>query len=198
MFFLKKIRTNSECQFKSDFGEYPPKPLEPMKVNTQFDILSKGTVGIIFYRLATYSSFFYLTCIGKPPLNSNSVAMTMLGNQMAESRKEFRKIILKIKTTSTSFKNSPFQIQFILFIIIGIAISPFALLFLIYQTIPSFINVLKKVTKHSSYGFFLQLTNRSSKVVINTSAIKRSKNSSDKLVRTMSFESIVSHEHIHL
>jgi len=122
----------------------------------------------------------------------------MLSNLMAESRKEFRKIILKIKTTSTSFKNSPFQIQFILFIIIGIAISPFALLFIIYQTTPVFIKVLKKVTKHSSYGSFLQLTNRSSNVVINTSAIKRSKNSSDKLVRTMSFESIVSHEHIHL
>jgi hypothetical protein len=124
MFFSKKISTNSESQFKSDFDEYPPKPLESMKVNTQFDILSKGTVGIIFYRLATCSFFFYLTCIGKPPINSNWVAMTMLSNQMAESRKGFRKIILEIKTTSTSFKNSPFQIQFILFVIIGIAILP--------------------------------------------------------------------------
>jgi hypothetical protein len=209
MFFLKNIRTNSECQFKTDFGEYPPKPLSRMKVNTQFNILSSGKVGIFFYHLATFSSFFYLTFVGKPPFNSNSDGMTIITNAIAKIRKlklNVKKIWdTKIKslwiTEIKPLKNSPFQYQFVLIFLLLIACSPFMLLFMlffiVYIFILCFIEFLKLCTFHG-YGYFIAFTNRPSEVVINTSAIKKSKNSSDKLVRTIPFESIVSHEHIHV
>ena len=51
---------------------------------------------------------------------------------------------------------------------------------------------------YKTYGFFQRLANRSSQVVVNTFALRKCKNSAEKSVRTISFESIVSHEHIHL
>ena len=88
MFFSKKIITNSECQFKSDFGEYPPKPLEPKKLNSQFDILSKGKVGIFFHAVSRIFSLLFLTVVGKPPFHTSSKPMIIMRNGIVQMRKE--------------------------------------------------------------------------------------------------------------
>lgn len=200
MFFLKKIRTNSECQFKSDFGEYPPKPLEPKKLNSQFDILSKGRVGLYFHNLSTMFSLIYLVWVGKPPFIGNSHDITSLKNEMVE----LKKFMLEAKTdlikNVTHLKNSPFQVKFVFFVLLLIACSPFMLLFIVYKFIILCIHILIRGTRwgYNAYGFFHRLTNRSSQVIVNTFALRKYKNSANKLEGPRSFESIVSHEHIHL
>ena len=77
----------------------------------------------------------------------------------------------------------------------------FLLLFIVYQFIHLCIHFLilgARYPNYKTYGFFQRLANRSSQVVVNTFALRKCKNSAEKSVRTISFESIVSHEHIHL
>ena len=201
MFFSKKIRTNSESQFKSDFGEYPPKPLSSMKLNTQFNILSMGKVGLFFHSVSRTFSVIFLTMSGKPPFHSNSRVMIYMRNLMIEMRKG----ILETKTVwiknATHLKNSPFQYQFVLFVLLAIACLPFMFLFIVFQLIRLCIRLLilsARKSGHNSFGFFTRLPNASSQITVNTVALRRAKNSADKLERTVSFESVVSHEHIHL
>lgn len=204
MFFSKKISTNSECQFKSDFGEYPPKPLEPMKLNKQFDILSKGKVGLFFYNVSQIFSSTFLAVVGKSPLHTSSQAMIDWRNNMVLIRKRILKIKTRLIKGAIHFKKSTFQMKFVFFVLILIAcltLLLFLFLFVVYQFIRLCIHFLilgARSSTYENYGFFQRLANRSSQVVVNTFALRKCKNSAEKSVRTISFESIVSHEHIHL
>ena len=138
MFFSKKISTNSESQFKSDFGEYPPKPLSPMKLNTQFNILSKGKVGLFFYNVSQIFSTTFLTVVGKSPLHTSSQALIFWRNNMVKVRKNILKIKTRLIKGAIHFKKSTFQMKFVFFVLILIACSTlllFLLLFIVYQFI---------------------------------------------------------------
>jgi hypothetical protein len=204
MFFLKKISTNSECQFKSDFGEYPPKPLEPMKLNSQFDVLCMGKVRLFYHNLSQFFSVCFLTAVGKPPFYSSNHIPGLI---------EIKNLILKIKKSvaeqktdwiknATHFKNSTFQLKFIFFVCFTAMFVPVALLYFVFKLILLCINISPLLwscmPNDKVVGFFLNLTTTSSQIVVNTSALRKCKNSVNKLERTMSFETIVSHEHIHL
>ncbi len=201
MFFSKKIRTNSESQFKSDFGEYPPKPLSSMKLNTQFNILSMGKVGLFFHSVSRTFSVIFLTMSGKPPFHSNSRVMIYMRNLMIEMRKGISETKSSFTKLATQLKKSPFQMNFVLFVLLMIACSPLVLLFIIFFVMLICIRLLilsARKSGHNSFGFFTRLPNASSQITVNTVALRRAKNSADKLERTVSFESVVSHEHIHL
>jgi hypothetical protein len=201
MFFSKKISTNSECQFKFDFGEYPPKPLEPKKLNSQFDILSKDKVGIIFHAASRIFSLLFLTVVGKPPFHTSSQLMIIMINCITQMRKEILETKTDLIKNATHLKNSPFQYKFILFVLLVIACLPFMFLFIVYHFLRLCIRLLilaVSCRSNQAYGYFVKLTHTSSQVVVNTSALRKCKNSATRLARTISFESVVSHEHIHL
>ena len=119
---------------------------------------------------------------------------------------EMRKGILETKTVwiknATHLKNSPFQYQFVLFVLMLIAMSPFILLFIVYQLIRLCIILLMKAASSSGYentiGYFVKLPHTSSQIIVNTVGLRRAKDSADQVEKTISFETVVSHEHIHM
>jgi hypothetical protein len=193
VFFLKKTITNSESQFKSDFGEYPPKPLLCMKLNSQFDVVSMGKARLLFHNLSHLFYFFFLAA-GKPPTNTSSSESLLF-------IKEVRKTFLGIKTewlaTITDLKNSPLQVNFVLSVIFLIVCSPLFLSFIVFLCVYILIKQAR-LKNYKSMGFFEKSPHRPSQIVVMTPALRKYKNSAVKANRTISFEGIVSHEHIHL
>jgi hypothetical protein len=106
--------------------------LSSMKLNTQFNILSMGKVGLFFHSVSRTFSVIFLTMSGKTPFHSNSRVMIYMRNLMIEMRTG----ILETKTVwiknATHLKNSPFQYQFVLFFFLTIVCLPFMFLFIIY------------------------------------------------------------------
>ena len=168
MFFSKKISTNSECQFKFDFGEYPPKPLSRMKVNIQFDILSMGRIGLLYKSVSQIFSLIFLTMSGKLPFHSSSQIMINMRNSRVQIRKEVLKIKTDVIKNATQFKNSPFQVNFVLFVVFLVVFSPLLLLFILLFIVFLLAYLLKKMASlpiHKSLGFFQSFTNIPSEIV---------------------------------
>jgi hypothetical protein len=189
VFFLKKTITNSVCQFKADFGEYPPKPLLPMKLKNQFHVLCMGQVRVLFQQLG-----FIFHVMGEIPPSNNPPLIRA------------RKRILKIKAiwikTIASLKNSPFQVKFVLFVVFLIVFSPLLLLFIVFLGIKILIGTIRSPI-YNSVGYFQVLPNIPSQIVVNTTSLKRAKKDIDHsneniISRERIREGITSHEHIHL
>jgi hypothetical protein len=179
VFFLKKTTTNSKCQFKSDFGEYPPKPLSPMKLNNQIHVLCMGRVRILFFLLA----FHFHSFSDKSPTNNPHFIRV-------------RNRALKIKAicigTITDLMNSIFYVKFVLFVIFLIVFSPLLFLFIIYLGIKILI-ITTRTEFYNAVGFFLNSPHLPSQIVVNTTSLRSMKKFTD-----LSNEGIISHEHIHL
>ena len=186
VFFIKKTTTNSECQFKSDFGEYPPKPLLAMKLNSQFDVECMGKVHVLFDKL----TFLFRLVFDKLPINSPSNEPPII---------KFRNFRLELKsrflTLITTLKNSTFQVNFVLFVVFLIVISPLLLLLSVILCIYIFIKV-GGLPSNDGLGFLNRFTSRPSSIVVVTPVIRNYENSKNPM--GVSVESTISHEHIHL
>ena len=182
MIFPKRKPTNSEAQLQSDFGEYPPKPLLPMKVNWQFDIV-------------------YLDWIGEQINNMKQVAQVVLrlkdshfraNDPLAiEARKSISAVMkgfLEIKATYKSLS----LLNKIVFIVITTIISLPIMLFALFRSRKKIIGVYKtfKILSRGVLGSFNHLSDSPQFTVYKPFYSRFIK-------KDCPAEGVTSHEHIH-
>jgi hypothetical protein len=180
MLFLKKTATDSETQLAVDFGHYPPKPLQPKKLNNQFDVLYMGSVSRIFY--AARLLIHVLTdksAIDHPDF------------------KEARKSILKLKDRRraliTQLNSTPFYISWILLVGFLVCFSPLLVLLCLAIFVFFLIDFIRG-RPFKGLGHAFDLPNWPTQVVVFPNPFKRNNYKKSEI----SVDGIISHEHIHL
>jgi hypothetical protein len=181
--FIKKTTTNSECQFKSDFGEYPPKPLLAMKVNRQFDVVYFGWFGKQIYY--TKQIFFLIRALCSK--DRNFITNLPMSIEMRKSVSEAKGSILE---TIAVYKSSPF-IERIVFWVFLIIILPLLPLLFLYFGSKFLILIFNNLRRHNEVlGSFTRLPDAPPHVAVYDPFFSRFKIS--HLIHA-----ITSHEHVH-
>lgn len=177
----KSVATSSREQLTKDFGEFPPSPLTANSPGADFNIVNVGALGARYFTLTR--SFRAL----------NQDAADANDPSTAHIIKAFSEIKKGISSSALSFLvayNALRLYQKILFILLIFIFLPFMLIFFIGFLVRMVFRILRvPVIGTEALGFFCPTTQIQLEIVAKPVEIKRAK---------INYQSVVSHEHIHL
>lgn len=177
----KSVHTSSAKQFIKDFGNFPPTPLVANNPGADFDVVNISGWGARYYTLTRV-----FRSLNQNPSCANDPDTAHLTRAFAKIKEE------TLSSTSSFFAlfNSMRLYQQLLSIPIFLIFLPLILIFLIWILIRVVYWVLRMpVIGTETLGFFSPKTQFQLEIVAKPVEIKRAK---------ISYESVLSHEHIHL